>query len=495
MRFVSTRAPASAPQTQSLSFSDAVLAGLATDGGLYVPERIPMLPPDWRSWAKLPFHSLAARLLALYIDDADVPLADLELLTAASFATFDCPEVTPLRPISGASLPNANGGAAHPPALMILELWHGPTFAFKDVALQFLGNLFEYLLNRTGKRITVVGATSGDTGSAAIYGLRGKRNVNVCILHPRGKISPVQEAQMTTVLDANVCNIAISGTFDDCQDVVKHMFSDQALRDEFHLAAVNSINIARILAQVTYYFAAYFQYTAAGTGGDGKVSFSVPSGNFGDVLAGYYAQQMGLPVEQLIVATNNNDILDRFLKSGVYETRPATTTLSPAMDISVASNFERALHMWCGDGAQIVEWMRQLKADGKFTVSPAILQKARHAFASASVSDDQIADAIRRYYAAHQYLLDPHTAVGVVAAERLRPDAVTVCLSTAHPGKFGDAVKAAVPHLTDADILPPQFHGLLEKPRSLVNIDAPTAERVAEVLRCQFATLQTTFLC
>ena len=411
--------------------------------------------------------------------------------------------------------------------LYLLELFHGPTFAFKDVALQFLGNLFEYFLVRknAGKEgrdrhhLTVVGATSGDTGSAAIYGLRGKKDVSVFILHPKGRVSPIQEAQMTTVPDANVHNLAVTGTFDDCQDIVKALFADPETNKALNLGAVNSINFARILAQITYYFYSYFQLTKTIEGfklGD-KVRFVVPTGNFGDVLAGYFAHRMGLPVDKLVIATNENDILDRFWKTGRYEKQAAAVqvaaaaaagdavvkeTLSPAMDILVSSNFERLLWFLAYEfaavagmddawnkkqaGQEVATWLKDLKTKGGFgPVYKDVLETARRTFESERVSDPQTIDTIKSIYggsiaagAAQPYVLDPHTAVGVTAAERsigrTSPNVPHVSLSTAHPAKFAGAVVMALKDQPAFDfetqVRPTEFVGLEDKPRRVTTV-------------------------
>ncbi|KAJ1945924.1 threonine synthase, partial [Kickxella alabastrina] len=421
MKYRSTRG-----QVSGQSFETVVLEGLASDGGLFIPEHLPQLPSDWQtSWATLPFASLAAEIISLFVGD-DLAPAEVADLTARSYATFHHADVTPLVQL---------------PSVHILELFHGPTFAFKDVALQFLGNLFEFFLERRNRqetagrvhRITVVGATSGDTGSAAIYGLRGKKNVEVFILHPHGRVSPIQEAQMTTVLDANVHNVSIEGTFDDCQDIVKQLFGREEFRREHSLGAINSINWARILAQITYYFYAYFALVRE-QGAEAKPVFVVPSGNFGDILAGFYARSLGLPVARLVIATNANDILDRFLHSGIYEKNAEAGVLatpSPAMDILVSSNFERFLWYLAHDseaqeeesdgkkredeaGEIIRRWMDQLKATGSFKVTQKSLDAARRTFWSGRCSDKDTYQTIARYYAATpSYVLDPHTAVGV----------------------------------------------------------------------------------
>ncbi|KAJ2783140.1 threonine synthase [Coemansia interrupta] len=506
MKYRSTRG-----QVSGQSFESVVLEGLASDGGLYIPEHLPQLPADWQTkWADLPFAELAAELITLFVG-SDLTRAEVGELAAKSYATFDTPQVTPLVDLDAAK--NTH----------ILELFHGPTFAFKDVALQFLGNLFEFFLERKNARdagahhkITVVGATSGDTGSAAIFGLRGKKNVSVFILHPEGRVSPIQEAQMTTVLDANVHNVSIKGTFDDCQDIVKQLFGRPAFKKEHSLGAINSINWARILAQITYYFHAYFELLRQTKNPEARPVFVVPSGNFGDILAGFYAQSLGLPVARLAIATNGNDILDRFLQSGAYEKNAeqgVLATPSPAMDILVSSNFERFLWYLARDNetaaganadeqaSQIIRaWMDQLKTDGLFRVSAEALAAARQTFWSGRCSDEDTYKTIAKYYTRKDqppYLLDPHTAVGVYVAESLHPkiEALekeraagplhTICLSTAHPAKFSEAVLKAVnedgTQLDFGSILPPPFVGLLEKPRRCLQCDN-SADAVAQLI-------------
>ncbi|KAJ2226023.1 threonine synthase [Coemansia sp. RSA 1722] len=496
MKYRSTRG-----QVTGQSFESVVLEGLASDGGLYIPEQLPTLPSDWQTrWATLPFAKLAAEIITLFVG-TDLTPSEVDQLTAKSYATFNSSSVTPL--VSLDSETNTH----------ILELFHGPTFAFKDVALQFLGNLFEFFLERKNKqdgedthKITVVGATSGDTGSAAIYGLRGKKNVSVFILHPQGRVSPIQEAQMTTVLDANVHNVSIQGTFDDCQDIVKQLFGRADFKQQHSLGAINSINWARILAQITYYFHAYFALVRE-YGVDVVPVFVVPSGNFGDILAGYYAKSLGLPVGRLAIATNANDILNRFLQSGVCEKNAeqgVLATPSPAMDILVSSNFERFLWYLARDneaqdssedqaGDIIRGWMDQLKTTGSFSVSPKALEAARQVFWSGRCSDNDTYKTIAKYYARKQpYLLDPHTAVGVHVAEQLRPkietldgNVHTVCLSTAHPAKFSEAVLKAVNEnghdLDFQSILPPPFVGLLDQPRRCLSCDN-SADAVAQLI-------------
>jgi threonine synthase len=322
-------------------------------------------------------------------------------------------------------------------------LFHGVTLAFKDVALQFLGNLFEHILAERGERLNIVGATSGDTGSAAIHGVRGKKGITIFILHPHGKTSPVQALQMTTVTDGNVHNIAIHGTFDDCQDMVKALFNDLEFKEKYSLGAVNSINWARVLAQVTYYFWAWLRVTDSGLT---PVSFSVPTGNFGDIFAGYVAKRMGLPVEKLLLATNENNILTRFINQGDYSLSGVVSTVSPSMDIQVASNFERYLyHLFLESPEKVRAAFAELKETGKISFSEDEMKRVRAEFCSASVNQTQTLETIASFYHETGYLLDPHTAVGVSAARKLlSADTARVCLATAHPAKFGEAVEKAI---------------------------------------------------
>lgn len=333
----------------------------------------------------------------------------------------------------------------------MLELFHGPTFAFKDVALQFLGNLFQFFLKR-GKRqsrLTILGATSGDTGSAAIHGLRGKENVHCFIMFPHGKVTEVQERQMTTVLDDNVRCLSIAGDFDDCQELVKRAFADAAFRDEVKLGAVNSINWARVLAQITYYYFCWFRVT------DGlkvhndhnlTVNFAVPTGNFGDILAGYYAKRMGLPIDKLVVCTNQNDVLHRFFESGVYEKHPARSTIAPSMDISVSSNFERFLFHLTNDNAiTLANWMKEFESTGKLIIGSTLMKRAKAEFLSSSSVRGEIVAEMQNLYTAEGYLACPHTATAVAAVQKLHLEAAhTVVLATAHPSKFEEAVALAL---------------------------------------------------
>ncbi|HTG83007.1 MAG TPA: threonine synthase [Geobacteraceae bacterium] len=421
MKYLSTRGGIS-----PIGFKDAVMMGLATDGGLLLPERIPAV--DRRTldtWRELSYRDLAFRVMSLFA--TDIREDDLKRLIDRSYDPFDNREITPVVRENG---------------VYILELFHGPTLAFKDVALQFLGNLFEYLLKERGERMNIVGATSGDTGSAAIYGVRGKENINIFILHPHLKTSPIQALQMTSVLDENVHNIAVKGTFDDCQNIVKALFSDLPFKEKYALGAVNSINWARVLAQVIYYFYAWFRVTDAG-GSD--IVFSVPTGNFGDIFAGYVAKRMGLPVKRLLLATNENNILTRFIADGDYSVGGVVPTISPSMDIQVASNFERYLfYLFDEDPARVRSAFAHFSATGRMEFTPAELDRVRSEFASRTVNTDETLATIAAFREKSGYLLDPHTAVGVKAAlECVAPDETPICLATAHPAKFGDAVERA----------------------------------------------------
>ncbi len=420
MRYLSTRGG-----IEPVRFKDAVMMGLADDGGLLLPEIIPAVTPDeLESWRSLSYADLAFCIISRFVDD--IPEADLKSLINRSYSTFSHPDVTPVVKQDG---------------VYILELFHGVTLAFKDVALQFLGNLFEYILKERHEQLTIVGATSGDTGSAAIHGVRGKEGIRIFILHPHGKTSPVQALQMTSVTDANVHNIAVDGTFDDCQDMVKELMGDLAFKKEYSLGAVNSINWARVLAQVVYYVYAWLRVAEPGQ----KVVFSVPTGNFGDIFAGYVARQMGLPIAKLLLATNENNILTRFVNQGDYSVGQVMQTLSPSMDIQVASNFERYLYYLFDQQPEKVKLaFNQLKAEGRISFSPPELQQMQQVFCSASVNREQTLEIIGTFKQETGYLLDPHTAVGVKAAKDLITDASKViCLATAHPAKFGEAVVEA----------------------------------------------------
>uniref|UniRef100_K3X440 Threonine synthase n=1 Tax=Globisporangium ultimum (strain ATCC 200006 / CBS 805.95 / DAOM BR144) TaxID=431595 RepID=K3X440_GLOUD len=434
---------------RDLTFEQAVLTGLASDRGLLVPEdgQFPQLPANaLHDWAKLSYQDLAVQVMRLFVDESEISTPELKTLVHKSYnaQTFRAEETTPVVKITD--------------QLLVLELFHGPTFAFKDIALQFLGNLFEFFLKRKNAnkaedapthKITVVGATSGDTGSSAIYGLRGKENIEVFITFPHGRVSAIQERQMTTVLDENIHNVAVEGTFDDCQAIVKDLFADAPFKAQYNLGAVNSINWARILAQIVYYVYAYFRAKEQGVE---NVSFSVPTGNFGDILAGFYAKKLGVPLGKLVVATNENDILHRFFSTGKYHRYKIEHTISPSMDICVSSNFERYLFALCGEDSKVLsQWMHDFESTGKLTISGELLEKAQEEMASYAVLQDEVQAIISRYQKVHQYLFDPHTAIGTGAAEHFgeayladSPKSAVVVVGTAHYGKFLPVVSKAL---------------------------------------------------
>lgn len=442
MNYVSTRGEAPV-----LNFEDVLLTGLARDGGLYVPESAPAL--STAGLAGLDYAGLASAVLAPFVDDA-MPRGDLERLTRDTYAVFDHAAIAPLKQIG--------------PNDWLMELFHGPTLAFKDFALQALGRLFDHALKRRGERVTILGATSGDTGSAAIEGCRGRDAVDIFILFPKGRVSDVQRRQMTTVDDPNVHAIAVDGDFDDCQALVKAAFGDLAFRDRMNLSAVNSINWARVAAQVVYYVHGVMAL------GEGRqpVAFSVPSGNFGNVFAGHIARRMGLPVDRLVVGANVNDILHRFFETGAYRRQEVTPTMSPSMDIQVASNFERLLYEITGrDGLRVRAMMDSLGQSGGFGIPPAALAQVQAGFASARVDEEETLAEMRRMHAETGEVLDPHSAVGTAAARKARAagkvsaETPLVSLATAHPAKFPDAVERAVGF---RPALPERLGDLMERP-------------------------------
>lgn len=425
LHYVSTRG--NAPE---LAFADVLLEGLATDGGLYVPRTWPELPapsPPGPTYAQT-----ATEVMWPFVE-GQIERAAFEQLTAEAYATFDHPDVAPIVPLD------------EDQGLWLMELFHGPTLAFKDVALQLVGRLFDHELARRGERVTIVGATSGDTGSAALEGCRHSAQVDICILHPHEKVSEVQRKQMTTVAGDNVFNLAVEGNFDDCQRLVKAAFADQSfLPSDRQLVAVNSINWARIVMQIVYYIHAGLRLGAP----ERAVSFSVPTGNFGDIYAGYLAREMGLPVKRLIVATNENDILHRFIGGNEYSVAPLKHTFSPSMDILVSSNFERYLFDLLGRDSKALAQFMACGAAGKASLSDARWRAMREVFDSASADDATTCATIAEVWRDHGVLLDPHTAVGVRAARATResggdPETPMICLATAHPAKFAEAVTAA----------------------------------------------------
>lgn len=428
MRYQSTRG--GCPEQ---SFEEVLLTGLAPDGGLYVPTELPRFSAEEiASWRELSYPDLALKVIAPFVGD-EIPAADLRQIIEQSYAGFAHADVAPLLPLDNDEY--------------VLELFHGPTLAFKDFALQVLGRLLDYVLTKRDQRVVILGATSGDTGSAALEGCRHSDRVDLFILHPHNRVSDVQRKQMTTIEGNNVFNLAVEGNFDDCQRIVKAAFADQSfLAEDRQLVAVNSINWARILMQIVYYFS-----SALRLGGPEKtVSFSVPTGNFGDIYAGYLAQQMGLPIDQLVVATNQNDILHRFIANNDYSVSQLAKTYSPSMDILVSSNFERFLFdVFDKEGAAIADLMARFGKDLR-SVPDARWQKVAKTFDSAAVDDETTCKVIADVHSQFGMLLDPHTAIGVEAARRCRRDSastamrsVMVTLATAHPAKFADAITAA----------------------------------------------------
>src|SRR3954463_4551101 len=442
MKYISTRGNVS-----EIGFIDAVLMGLANDGGLLIPEAIPQIPAErLEAMSQLTYQELAYEIFSYYVE-GEIPDHELKALIEKSYSTFRHPEVTPVQKVKD--------------NLYVLELFHGPTFAFKDIALQFLGNLYSYVSKKTGETIHILGATSGDTGASAIEGVRGKEGIRICILHPHGKVSKVQELQMTTVDDKSVLNLAIKGTFDDGQRIIKELFADVDLKKKYHLRAINSINFVRILAQTVYYFYAYFQVKKEND--VNNVNFSVPTGNFGDIFAGYLAKKMGLPVGKLIVATNENNILEGFIGNGVYEPGEFRSTYSPSMDIQVASNFERYLYYLLGENPSAVDaLMDQFKSEGKIVVNEEQLCQVKADFAGHGVVGEECLQTIRKYNVESGYLLDPHTACGVAAYEASNdPSEVCVTLSTAHPAKFNESIALCDIQQT----YPEQISQLFDKPQ------------------------------
>lgn len=438
MKYKSTRGGIS-----GLTFADAVMTGLAPDGGLLIPESIPVVSSHLVDWSQLSYADLAFEIISLYADD--VPAADLKAIINRSYSTFEDPSVTPV----------VSDGSLH-----ILELFHGPTLAFKDVALQFLGNLFEYILETRHGHLNILGATSGDTGSAAIAGVRGLASIDIFVMFPDGRTSPLQERQMTTVADANVHALAIEGSFDDCQSILKSVFRDLEFKEAYSLGAVNSVNWARVLAQVVYYFRAYYAL-----GVTGPIDVCVPTGNFGNIFAAYVARQMGLPLRRLVLATNANDILARFFRTGRYQRGEVSYSLSPSMDIQVSSNFERYLYYSLGSSTdKLRSAMAEFEATGDLQLH---YNTAEYddTFAVGTADDPMTLATIKRVYEEHGYLLDPHSAVGVAVAENYSQSAgdevPTLCVATAHPAKFPDCIGEVLP---DVKVSHPTLEALASLP-------------------------------
>ena len=400
-------------------FREAVIIGQAPDGGLLLPEFLPDVSSVLEGWRGLAFEDLAFEVVRLFADDIDD--AVLKKILKDAFETFASEDRIPLVQLDG---------------LNVLELFHGPTLAFKDVALQVLGGLYEHILGRQSDSLNIFGATSGDTGSAAIAAVRGRPNIDIFVLFPNGRTSLMQELQMTTVLDDNVHCLGIEGTFDDCQELMKSIFNDLAFKEKYRLGAVNSVNWARVVIQVVYYIYAALKFKE-------PVSFSVPTGNFGNVFAGYLARSMGVPIDRLVLATNKNDILARFFETGTYARGTVQHTLSPSMDIQVASNFERFLYLYFnGDSERLVEFLETFYERGSAKVDH--IASMEPLFLAASVGEEETVETIKSTYASHGYLLDPHSAVGVAAASRFQLTSPLISLATAHPAKFPDAVNEAI---------------------------------------------------
>ena len=460
MKYISTRGDAT-----ERGFSDILLEGLAPDGGLYLPTHYPQIDAiTLARWRKLSYPELAFEILALYIDD--IGRDDLRALAAKTYTAeaFGDARIVPLRPLE--------------PGVYLEALSNGPTLAFKDLAMQLLGNLFEYELARRGQTLNILGATSGDTGSAAEYAMRGKAGISVFMLSPFGRMSPFQQAQMFSLTDANIHNIAIHGVFDDCQDIVKAVSNDLAFKRRWRIGTVNSINWARLLAQVVYYFAGYFQAT---DGNAQTVTFAVPSGNFGNICAGHVARMMGLPIERLVLATNENNVLDEFFSTGTYRVRASAETLetsSPSMDISKASNFERFIFDLLGrNGARTRElFQSEIERHGAFTLEPAEFARvARYGFVSGSSAHADRLETIRDTDRRFATVIDTHTADGLkVAREHLRPGIPTIVLETAQAAKFAQAVVEATGREPQR---PPALRGIEQLPKRFT-VMAPDVEQV-----------------
>ena len=467
MKYISTRG-----QTAPMDFSDVLLMGLAPDGGLMLPEHYPQIDDatltDWRS---LSYPKLAMAIMQRFA--TDIPAADLQDIIERTYTVdvFGDANIVPVRQLED--------------NLYILGLSNGPTLAFKDVAMQFLGNAFEYVLKKKDARITIIGATSGDTGSAAEYALRGKDNIEVFMLSPHGKMSEFQRAQMYSLTDANIHNIAIDGMFDDCQDIVKALQQDAEFKAAYNLGTVNSINWGRILAQIVYYFKAYFAVT---TSNNEQVSFSIPSGNFGNICAGHIAREMGLPIQRLIVATNENDVLNDFFNKGAYQPRPTEKTYitsSPSMDISKASNFERFVYLLLDkDSNRVHELFEGVKSGQGFDLADLMEGvTGRYGFAAGKSTHENRLATIKSVYEQHGELVDPHTADGIKVARELRQDGeIIICAETALPVKFADTIKEAIGEI-EID-RPAHTEGLEDLAQHVVILDND-AELVAEQIRQQ----------
>lgn len=466
VKYVSTRG-----QAPVLDFDDVLLAGLARDGGLYVPEVWPQFSSaDIRALRGLSYAETAAKIITPFVEGCLTP-DEVAQLCQDTYGAFTHAAVAPLKQIG--------------PNRFVLELFHGPTLAFKDYALQLVGRLFDHVLAKRRQTVTIVGATSGDTGSAAIEACRDRNTINIVILHPQGRTSPVQRRQMTTILSENVRNLAVDGTFDDCQDIVKDLFNDHPFRDALNLSAVNSINWARIMAQIAYYFWAAVSLGAP----DRPVAFSVPTGNFGNVFAGYAALRMGLPIAKLVVGSNSNDILTRFFETGAMTAAPVVPTLSPSMDIQVSSNFERLLFEFLGrDGALTAKLLQDFRDCGRMEVPTQTHTAIRSLFDGHRYDDEATLGLMRMLYRSTGELIDPHSAVGIGAGfDSHLGEIPLICLATAHPAKFPDAVFEATAIKPE---LPAHLHDLFERPERMDAI-AADASHVKEYVRTFVETRQS----
>ena len=421
MKYISTR-----NNKKTFEFKDVFIKGLADDGGLFIPESLSEYSEsEISSFTNLEYNDLAKKIISTFIGDF-MSENDLSNIIDKSYSVFRKKNVVNLIKVGDRS---------------VLELFHGPTLAFKDVAMQLLGNFYEYYLNNENQKINIVVATSGDTGAAAIDAIKGKKNVNIFVLHPHNRVSSVQRKLMTTGKDQNVFNIAINGNFDDCQNLVKSMFADKNFSNEIKMSGVNSINWARIIAQSVYYFYSYFLIEDK----DRPINFSVPTGNFGDVYAGYLAKKMGLPINKLIVATNQNDILHRAISKGSYEVEKVAETISPSMDIQIASNFERLIYdLNNGDDSLTIKAMNDIKEKGKYIIDKEKLDKINTNFLSSKMSEDEILKTIELVYKKFDVVLDPHSAIGYGAFDKVNITGNNIVLATAHPCKFPDAIKNAI---------------------------------------------------
>ena len=421
MKYTSTR-----NRSKEFNFSEVFIKGLADDGGLFIPKTVPKLSnEELQRFSKLNYQDLAKEIIFLFCNET-IEKNELSNIIERSYLKFREKNVIKLSDVGKNKL---------------LELFHGPTLAFKDIAMQFIGNLYDYQLKTIEKKINVVVATSGDTGSAAIDAIKGKDKMNIFVLHPNNKVSSIQRKLMTTVKEKNVFNIAIEGNFDDCQNLVKSMFADKKFSKSINMSGVNSINWARIIAQAVYYFYSYFQICKLNE----KINFSVPTGNFGDVYAGYLSKKMGLPIDKLIVATNQNDILHRAISKGKYETNSVVETLSPSMDIQVASNFERLIYDLNEQSADKTnKIMQEIKIKKKYLIEKKELTKIKEDFLSESVSEEELLFCIKKVYENYKMIIDPHTAVGLRALEKINLNGKNVVLSTAHPCKFPEAIQKAI---------------------------------------------------